>query len=147
MMKRLMEDLKISMKEKDKYRKEAIQGIIGKAKYLAKEKLVEVEDSHILQAVQIELKQISEAFEMMESHMTDEKKTEYLKKIETIKSYLPKQLSEMEINTEIENTFNELALKKEMKSMGVLMKTLSGKLTGKVDNSILSKLIKEFLNK
>lgn len=145
MLSRLMEDLKTSMKEKDTARKEVIQLIIGKAKGIAKDTLVEVEDSHIMMAVNSELKQTKEALEMMKDNLSEESLKEYEYKIKSIMEYLPKQLSEHEVLEHIEHAIYELNLPREQKSMGNLMKYLKSKLGNSVEGKVLSDAIKKSL--
>lgn len=145
MLNRLMQDLKDSMKEKDILKKETIKLIISKAKSLAKEDLVEVEDKHIMSAINSELKQTKEALEMMKNNLSKDSLKEYEYKIAVIMSYLPKQLTIEELYEEINKVAIELNLPKELKSMGLLIKNLKTKLGNSVEGKVLSSAVKEYL--
>lgn len=145
MLKILMEDLKTSMKEKDVLKKESLQLIISKAKLIAKEKLVEVNDEHIMTSVNSELKQTKEALEMMRKNLSEKAIADYEYKIKVISGYLPKQLDEFEIKEKIDEAIEELNISKEIKNMGTLIKHLKEKLGNTVDGKLLSETVKEKL--
>lgn len=145
MINRLMDDLKESMKNKEKSRKEVIQLIVGKAKGLAKDTLVEVDDSHVLSAVNSELKQTKDALFQMRERLTDDKIKDYEYKIEVIESYLPKQLTKEEIEIEVENAVSELNLKRDIKSMGTIIKHVKSKFGMAIDGKVLSDVVKQRL--
>ena len=145
MINRLMNDLKESMKNKEKSRKEVIQLIIGKAKGLAKDELVEVEDKHVLSAINSELKQTRDALEQMRVHLTEDKIKDYEFKISVIESYLPKQLTRLEVETQVENALIELGVEKASKNMGIIMKFMREKFGMSIDGKFLSEVVKNKL--
>ena len=66
--------------------------------------------------------------------------------IETLLSYLPKQLKEDEIIELVENTAKEIGAN-NMKDMGKLMAALKPLITGKADGKLVSTLVKNYLTK
>lgn len=146
MEKLLMEDLKTSMKEKNKIKKELLQLVISKAKGFAKDDMREVSDQDFLRSIKSEIKQTNDAFEQMRSFLSEEKREEYTLKLEILKSYLPSQLDESQIVVEVAKVFDLLNLEKSTKSMGAVMKVLKEKLGESVDSAVLSKCVKEYIN-
>ena len=67
------------------------------------------------------------------------------KEIKLLSTYLPEQLSEEEIRTNIDKVFEEIK-PTSMKDMGKIMAGLNSKLKGRADMSEVSKKIKEKLN-
>ena len=65
--------------------------------------------------------------------------------IETLLSYLPKQLKEDEIIELVENTAKEIGAN-NMKDMGKLMAALKPLTTGKADGKLVSSLVKKYLS-
>ena len=68
------------------------------------------------------------------------------KEIETIQKYLPEQLSAEEVDEIIKSTIQEAGIT-GMKDMGRLMKELMPKLKGKADGKLVSRRVKEILEK
>ncbi len=66
--------------------------------------------------------------------------------IETLLSYLPKQLKEDEIIELVENTAKEIGAN-NMKDMGKLMAALKPLTTGTADGKLVSSLVKNYLTK
>lgn len=62
-----------------------------------------------------------------------------------LENYLPKQLSEKELNMTIGDIVSELD-DPSPRSMGIVMKTLKEKFTGQYDGALASKLTKGWLN-
>ena len=147
MEKLLMEDLKTSMKEKNKIKKDLLQLVISKAKGFAKDEMREVSNQDFLRSIKSEIKQTNDAFEQMKSFLSEDKQGEYSLKLEILKSYLPSQLDESQIMIEVETAFVSLNLEKSTKSMGTVMKVLKEKLGESVDSAVLSRCVKDFINK
>ena len=80
----------------------------------------------------------------MEQNRDDLAKIEK-EEIEIIEEFLPKQLSEDDLDKEITAIIEELGAS-EIKDMGRVMGVASKKLSGKADNGRIAKLIKEKLN-
>lgn len=68
-----------------------------------------------------------------------------LKEIELLSKYLPAQLSEDEVRSEIDKVFEKIK-PTSMKDMGALMKELTPILKGKADMSKVNTIIREKLN-
>ena len=58
--------------------------------------------------------------------------------------YLPKQLTEAEVEEVVENSIKEVGAT-SMKDIGLVMKTVMPKVKGKTDGNIVSKIVKEKL--
>ena len=72
-------------------------------------------------------------------------RTSEKEEIEIIEEFLPKQLSEDDLDKEITAIIEELGAS-EIKDMGRVMGVASKKLSGKADNGRIAKIIKEKLN-
>ena len=68
-----------------------------------------------------------------------------LAQVEVLEEFLPKQLSEDDLDKEITAIIEELGAS-EIKDMGRVMGVASKKLSGKADNGRIAKIIKEKLN-
>ena len=67
-----------------------------------------------------------------------------LAQVEVLESYLPKQLSQEEIEAEVKKIFDEVGAT-SMKEMGKVMGTASKQLAGKADGRVVSEIVKKLL--
>ena len=67
------------------------------------------------------------------------------KEIEILSSYMPEEMSEEELNKTIDKVFEEVKPSSQ-KDMGLVMKRITPLVKGRVDMSLVSKLIKERLS-
>ncbi|HHW70279.1 MAG TPA: GatB/YqeY domain-containing protein [Clostridiales bacterium] len=140
--KRLLEDFKIAMKEKDNLRKNTITMIRAAILQREKDEQIELDDDGVIEVLSSELKKREASLEAAEKgnrlDMVDDIKTE----MAIIKDYLPQQLTEDEIDDIVAKTIEELGangMKDMGKVMGVLMPKLKGRADGKLVNQITRK--------
>ena len=67
-----------------------------------------------------------------------------LAQVEVLESYLPKQLSQEEIEAEVKKIIDEVGAT-SMKEMGKVMGTASKQLAGKADGRVVSEIVKKLL--
>ncbi|MBR2229389.1 MAG: GatB/YqeY domain-containing protein [Prevotella sp.] len=67
-----------------------------------------------------------------------------LAQVEVLESYLPKQLSQEEIEAEVKKIIAEVGAT-SMKKMGKVMGTASKQLAGKADGRVISEIVKKLL--
>jgi len=142
LLERLQEEKKQAMKNKDAVTKDTLTYVLAKAQGKAKEKLVELSDSHILEAVKSEIKLTEEAVAMMANSLTPEKASNYNKQITILKSFLPKQLSRDEVSELITKVMEEKSIEKSPKSMGIVIKEVKQVIGDAIDGKTLSDLVK-----
>lgn len=66
------------------------------------------------------------------------------KEIDILLEYLPKQLTEEEIEKIVIETIDEVGAK-TMKDMGLVMKSVMPKVKGRADGSMVSKIVKKHI--
>ncbi len=69
----------------------------------------------------------------------------YKAEIEILNRYLPEQLSEEDILTEVRKTAEELGIEGGKQNMGKLMGPVMAKLKGRADGNAVKKVVMEFL--
>ncbi|MCD7730252.1 MAG: GatB/YqeY domain-containing protein [Oscillospiraceae bacterium] len=141
----LQSALKDAMKARDTQKKEAVQTLIAAVKKAAidsgeRDNITdELTDSIILKELKIAREQVdtcpAEATEQLE---------EYRNKLEIIRSFAPKQMSEEELRPYIEEKFGELIASG---NKGAYMKTIMADLKGKADGKLINKVISEITAK
>lgn len=139
-------DLKNAMLSKDSVKTETLRGIKSAFMVAKTEKnATEFDDSVALKVLQKLSKQRNESASIYKENNRMDLYTKEILEAEIIQAYLPKQLSETDINNVIETKFNELGLEKNQKAMGLLMKEVNKELVGQADGKLVSSLVKAFL--
>lgn len=142
--KKLMEDLKTSMKKKDTIRKNTITMVRAAVKQIQVDERREVSDEEIIEIISKQLKEKRLAIEDFKKGNRDDLVDLTNKEIDILLDYLPKQLTEAEVEEVVENSIKEVGAT-SMKDIGLVMKTVMPKVKGKTDGNIVSKIVKEKL--
>jgi len=140
---RLLKDA-IFLKEKEKRYKIFNQRKGVSEKELEKES--QLSDEEIIEVIFAEIKKRKEAILEFEKGKRKDLVEKETKEIEILKKYLPEQLSEKEVEKIIKETIKKLGAK-DIKDMGRVMKELMPKLKGRVEGSLISKIVKDLLTK
>lgn len=142
----IIEDLKTAMKEKNQEALSTLRMLQSAIKNEEIDTKKDLDDSEIGKIVKKETKKRKDAIEQYEKggrqELADKEKSE----IEILKKYMPEELSEESIKKIVEETI--LSMKAEgPQDMGKVMGVVMPKLDGKADGQIVSKIVKESLNK
>ena len=145
--KRIMDAMKIAMKEKNQDDLRALRAIkaailIAKTEKGTSGDLNDEKEISILQKLLKQRKDSLKIFtEQNRKDLVDKESSE----IKVIQTFLPEQLSE----TEIESTLKDIISKtnaNSMKDMGKVMAMAAKTFSGKADNSLVSKIVKSLLS-
>ena len=139
-------DWKNALKSKDKDKVSVLSMAKSTILYAEKDAQSELSEDRVIELIAREVKMRRDAVVEFEkgnrSDLVEQGKFE----IETLLSYLPKQLKEDEIIELVENTAEEIGAN-NMKDMGKLMAALKPLTTGKADGKLVSTLVKNYLTK
>lgn len=146
--KRINEDIKQAMLKKDKERLSALRSIksalllekTGKDRNTA-----EIPDSVEMQLLQKQVKQRMESAETYEQQGRKDLADEEKFQADIIREYLPKPLSQEELEAEVKKIIEETGAS-SMKDMGPVMGKASKALAGKADNKKISAIVKQLLS-
>lgn len=139
----LQDQMKDSMKNKDKIKTTLIKEIIGEAKNIAiNDKRKEPNEEDITRAITKIHKVCKEQVDTCPEDR-DDKMQEYGTRLLIISDLMPKLMSRNEIWTRIA----ELVTDKEFKNVGEIMKLVMPELKGKADSKLISEVAKEFISK
>lgn len=143
---RLQEDWKQALKSKDKPRAEVLT--MAKAAILHVEKTdnIKVEDPQAIEILAKEVKMRRDAAVEFERGNRQDLVDKSNFEIETLLSYLPKQLEEKEIVQLVEDIAKRIGAN-NIKDMGKLMAALKPEISGKADGKLVSNVVKNYLNK
>ncbi len=142
----ISEDIKSAMKARDKVRLETLRNIKkvfleAKTAPGANDTLA---DSDALKIISKLAKQGKETATTYTQAGRQDLADAELAQVEVLESYLPKQLSQEEIEAEVKKIIAEVGAT-SMKEMGKVMGTASKQLTGKADGRVISEIVKKLL--
>lgn len=142
---RLLQDMKASLKEKDTLRKDIIQIVRAGVLQVEKDNKIELDDSGVIDVISREMKKRYDVLPDYEKSGREDSISEINRQIEILKSYLPEQLSEDEVDRIVKETITETG-SSSMKDMGKVMKEVSPKVKGRADSKLVSELVKKNLS-
>lgn len=140
------EGIKEAMLARDKVRLEALRGIkkeLLEAK-TAKGSNGEVTDEQALSIIAKLLKQRKESADIYAKNGREELAEAELQEAKVLESFLPKQLTKEELIPIVKGKIDEMGLTSSSdagKLTGILMKTLKGKVDGKLLNEVIRALL------
>ena len=142
---RIINDMKIAMKAKDKDALKAVRMIVGAIKQREVDERIELDDAQVLAVIQKMVKQRKDSI----SQFKDAGRTDLVEieeaELVIINNYMPAQLSEAEIATAVDKAIADSGAS-SMQDMGKLMGVLKGQLDGKADMGAISALIRSKLS-
>ena len=142
----ISEDIKSAMKARDKVRLETLRNI---KKVFLEAKTAPgandtLSDADALKIISKLAKQGKETATTYTQAGRQDLADAELAQVEVLESYLPKQLSQEEIEAEVKKIIAEVGAT-SMKEMGKVMGTASKQLAGKADGRVISEIVKKLL--
>ena len=144
MKKKLLEDLKEAMKEKNEIKKNAIQMVRAGILQIEKDKGIELTDEQIIELIAKEVKKRKDSIADYEKGGREDLVNQINEEISYLEKYLPKQLTEEEITVIVKQIVAELGAT-TMKDMGKVMKAAKEKMGVTADGKTINKVVKENL--
>ena len=143
---KINEDIKAAMKARDKVRLETLRNI---KKVFLEAKTApgsdgELSDDAALKIIQKLAKQGKETAETYTTNNRQDLANEELAQVKVLEEYLPKQLTESEIEAIVKEIISETNAS-SMKEMGKVMGIASKKMAGQADGKIISDIVKKLL--
>ncbi len=102
-------------------------------------------DEIVIDIVSKQVKTHKESIEEFKKGNRQDLVNKLLKEIDLLSKYLPKQLTEEEINSEIDKVFDKVK-PTSMKDMGLIMKELTPIFKGKADMKTVNEIVRSKLN-
>ena len=139
---KLMDDLKVSMREKYEFRKNTIQMVRAAIFQIEKDKGITVEDDKIVEIIAKEVKGKKDALVDFEKAERADLIDQTNQEIAILQEYLPRQLTKEEIKTELEKVISDLGAT-SMKDMGAVMKEAKARIGAGADGRTINEVVKE----
>lgn len=142
---KLMDDLKSAMKEKDIIRKNTVQMVRSAVLQYEKDNLCELDDEGVLDVIARELKKRRDVLPEYEKSGREDLIGDMKREIETLLSYLPKQLTEEELEVIVADAISEVGAT-SIKDMGKIMAAVMPKTKGRADGKMINAIVRAKLN-
>lgn len=141
----LMDDLKSSMKNKDTIRKNTITLIRAAITQKEVDEKIELSDEDILSIISKQLKERRDSLKEFEKANRDDLVNTTSMEIDILLKYLPKQLTQEEVESLVSEAIDELNAK-SLKDIGIIMKAVMPKVQGRADGNMVNKAVKKLLS-
>ncbi len=141
---KIAEDLKLAMKNGDKFKLSVLRMLKSALQLDSISKKHGLSDDEVLIVIKKQVKTRKDSIEEFKKYGKDEEVAKLGQEIEILNAYLPEEMSEEEISKVIDDVFNELK-PTSMKEMGIVMKKLNERIIN-ADMSFVSRLVKERLS-
>lgn len=142
---RLMEDMKVSMRNKETLRKSVITMIRASVKQKEVDDRVDVNDDDVIELIAKQLKQRKDALVEFEKAERDDLIAQTKAEIEILASYLPQQLTDEELEAVVRDAVAEVNAQ-SVKDMGKIMGKVMAVAKGRVDGKRINEMVKKVLN-
>ncbi|MCI8345013.1 MAG: GatB/YqeY domain-containing protein [Clostridia bacterium] len=142
---KLLEDMKISMRDKNIVRKNVIQMVRAAILQVEKDKQVELKDDQIIEVIAKESKKRKDSLADYEKSGREELINQINEEIEILAEYLPKPLSKEELEKIIDEVIQSTGAT-TIKEMGPVMKAVKEKVGPAGDGKIINEIVKQKLN-
>ena len=146
LLEKMKSDLITAMKEKDKERLTVLRMVKGAIQLEVINNKKEENEELLIDVVSRQIKMRKESILEFEKGNRTDLVEATQSEINILKEYLPKQLSEEEIDKIIDDAFNKINPTSN-KEMGLIMREVTPLLKGKADMKLVSDKIKERVNK
>jgi len=141
---RLNQDLKTAMREKNIVKRDSIRAINTMIKQIEVDERRVLDDTDIFKLIQKGIKQREEAIAQYSAASRDDLVQKEKEQLDIFMQYLPKQLSDDELETKMKEIINEVNAT-SLKDMGKVMGTASKKFAGVADGKRINEMVKKLL--
>jgi len=140
----LKDDVKVAMREKNVVKRDSIRAINTMIKQIEVDERKELTDEDIIKLIQKGIKQREEAVTQYREAGRDELVQKEQEQIDVFSVYLPKQLTDEELEVGMKELISEVGAT-SMKDMGKIMGQASKKFAGVADGKRINEMTKKLL--
>ena len=142
---KLLEDMKVSMRDKKIIRKNVIQMVRAAILQVEKDKQIELNDEQITEIIAKESKKRKDSLADYEKSGRQDLIDQINEEIEILSEYLPKPLTTEEIEKIVEEVIASTGAN-TMKDMGIVMKEAKAKIGPAADGKTINEIVKQKLS-
>ena len=141
---KLLEDLKVSMRDKNVVRKNTVQMVRAAILQIEKDTGSVVDDAKIVDIIAKEMKKKKDAMADFEKAGRQDLIDQTNEEMKVLEEYLPKQLSKEEIKEIVSKIISDIGAT-SMKDMGIVMKEAKAVIGAGADGKTINEVVKELL--
>jgi len=141
---RLLEDMKLAMKDKDIVRKNAIQMARAAVLQVEKDSRVTLDDDGVIEVIAKEVKKRKDSLPEYEKSGRQDLIDNLKSEIEILMQYLPQQLTEGELEIIVKEAIQETGAN-SVKDMGKVMQAVMPKVKGRADGKLVNQIVKKLI--
>ena len=141
---KLMDDLKVSMREKNEIRKNTVQMVRAAILQIEKDKGIVVEDDKIIEIIAKEVKSKRDALVDFEKAGREDLINQTKEEMAVLAEYLPKQLTEEEVEAKINEIIAKLGVT-SIKEIGLVMKEAKAEIGVAADGKMINEVVRKIL--
>lgn len=142
---KILNDIKEAMKQKDEFTRDSLRNLNAAFKQVEIDERIELDDERAFKILASEIKKRKEAATLYTQGKREDLAQKELKELKLFESYLPKQLSDEELKSELINLIKELGIH-SLKEQGLAMKEAKLRFGVSVDGKRLNEMLKSVLN-
>ena len=142
---KLLEDMKVSMRDKKIIRKNVIQMVRAAILQVEKDKQIELNDEQITEIIAKESKKRKDSLADYEKSGRQDLIDQINEEIEILSEYLPRPLTTEEIEKIVEEVIASTGAS-TMKDMGIVMKEAKAKIGPAADGKTINEIVKQKLS-
>ncbi|EAL4567001.1 GatB/YqeY domain-containing protein [Campylobacter coli] len=141
----ILNDIKEAMKQKDDFKRDTLRTLNAAFKQVEVDERIELSDERILKIIASEIKKRKDAIELYSKGGREDLAQKEQKEIALFESYLPRQLSDEELQAALKEMIANLGVS-SLKDQGLVMKEAKAKFGARVDGKRLNVTLRELLN-
>ena len=141
---KLNEDLKQAMRDKEVVKRDSIRAINTMIKQVEVDERRVLDDAEVIKLIQRGIKQREEAISQYSAAGRDDLVQKEQDQVDVFMQYLPKQLSDDELETGMKEIISEVGAT-SLKDMGKVMGAASKKFAGVADGKRINEMVKKLL--
>jgi uncharacterized protein len=142
---RLLDDLKTAMRNKDTLRKDMLQILRAGILQVEKDSLQTLDEAGVCEVLAREYKKRTETIQELDGSSRTDMIEKNRAEMAIIEEYLPKQLSEAEIEGLVRQAISQSGAQ-SARDMGQVMKILMPEVKGRADGKLVNQIVKRLLN-
>ncbi len=142
-LKKVRSDLKTAMKTGDKEKVSILRMLISVAKNREIELKRPLDDEESISSIRSQIKQLNESYEQFKKGKRNDLAEKALHEIDILKSYLPPEIEDMELEKIVKDVITEINATK--RDFGRVMKEVISRVSGRADGKRINEMVKQQL--
>ncbi|EAK5847927.1 GatB/YqeY domain-containing protein [Campylobacter lari] len=140
----ILEDIKEAMRNKDDFKRNTLRTLNASFKQIEVDERITLNNERIYKIIASEIKKRNEAALAFSKGSREDLAQKELQEVAILSAYLPKQLSDEELKSELEKLIEKLQIN-SLKEQGILMKEAKIFFGASVDGKRLNEMVRKLL--